>query len=194
MDSIPSPSPSSLETISANLRTILLGLMGALGKFGLEPAIGIMMHRRVSSVIRRMERLLTRYRTGSLWLRPHRLVVRGRKKPVPAQDIRLPRTFGWLMKLGTHHAGAYHSLLQTVLGTPEMAALLAESAQARRILRPLCRALAMEVPGVSGAATTTSRETKPRVRKPRVKPEPFRIPLPRGVLAWARREGFGKLR
>jgi hypothetical protein len=68
--------------------------------------------------------------------------------------------------------------------------LLAAAPQAARILRPLCRALAVELPWT----TSKPRPTRPpRPRKPRPKPEPFKIPLPRGVLTHCRRLGFGKM-
>ena len=78
----------------------------------------------------------------------------------------------------------------------EMVALLAEAPQARRMLRPLCRALALELPWVRatpGEAVAESGERPPRNRRPRVQPEPFRTPLPRGVRTAARRQGFGKM-
>ena len=73
-----------------------------------------------------------------------------------------------------------------------MTELLTESAQARRILRPLCRALAVELPGMVGIAATERGAVQLRRPKPRVVKEPMRIPLPRGVLVAARRQGFGK--
>ena len=56
--------------------------------------------------------------------------------------------------------------------------------QARRVLRPLCRALAVEFPWT---VDQPRAERPPKPRKPRPKPEPFRIPLPRGMLARARK-------
>ena len=87
-------------------------------------------------------------------------------------------------------AAGFGSQLQTLLATPEMAELLAAAPHAVRLLRPLCRALAMEIPGCP-VAPRKPRTKRPR--KPRPKPEPFRIPLPRGVISAARRAGFGKL-
>jgi hypothetical protein len=78
-----------------------------------------------------------------------------------------------------------------VLQSPEMAALLAASPQAGRILRPLCRALAFELPGLPPRPKAKPRPRRPRAARP--KPEPFRIPLPRGVISAARRAGFGKV-
>jgi hypothetical protein len=102
----------------------------------------------------------------------------------------LPRRFGWLVKAGTHEAAIVGLKMVAVLSTPEMAEMLASSEQARRVLRPLCRALAVELPWTVDKVRV---EGTPRRRKPRVKPEPFRIPLPRGVLSAARRQGFGKM-
>jgi len=68
--------------------------------------------------------------------------------------------------------------------------LMEAAPQAKRMLRPLCRALAIELPWTV-ASPRVPQPRKPR--KPRPKPESFKIPLPRGVLTWARREGFGKL-
>ena len=65
-----------------------------------------------------------------------------------------------------------------------MTAMLESSEQAQRILRPLCRALAIELPW----AVDKPRAERPRKpRKPRPKPEPFKHPLPRGMLARARK-------
>ena len=81
----------------------------------------------------------------------------------------------------------YRSQLVYLLTTePEMIAMLETYKQARNLLRPLLRALGVdEIPWVP----TPPRPPKPRKpQTPRPKPEPFRVPLPRGVIAWARRE------
>ena len=67
-----------------------------------------------------------------------------------------------------------------------MAELLEMSAQARRILRPMLRALAVQLPWVVDKPPTERGKTRQRRCKPR--PEPFRIALPRGVLSAARRD------
>ena len=188
MDSAPTLSTS--ETVSANLRMILRGILAALGMWKVQPRLAFVLYNRISGTFCRIERLLVRFRAGRLWCRvtqkdtAHR--QHARKKPA----IALPRRFGWLVQAGGYQAAGFGLQLQTVLNTPEMVELLAASPQAGRILRPLCRALAMELPGMAAPACRAT--TKRRVRKPRVKPEPFKIPLPRGVLSWARREGFGK--
>jgi hypothetical protein len=181
---------SAPDTIPAHLRMILRGILAVLGMWRLEIPQIVLAHRRITAAFQRIERLLVRFRAGRLWRRAHQ--ARERKQPgcVAGRGPALPRRFGWLVQAGGYQAVGYGLQLQTVLNTPEMVELLAASPQAQRILRPLCRALAVELPW----AVDQPRVIKPRIRTPRPKPEPFRIPLPRGALSWARREGFGKLR
>jgi len=188
-----SPTQSAPDTVSANLRMILRGILAALGMWRMQPVLARVLYNRISGIFGRIERMLVRFRAGRLWRATRRDVVQRRpecRKP----EVQLPRRFGWLVQAGGHQAAGFGLQLQTVLATPEMVAMLAASPQAGRILRPLCRALAMEVPGVSEPPRKLADGGRPkRPRKPRPKPEPFKIPLPRGVLSWARREGFGKL-
>ena len=193
MDS--TPTLSAPDTISANLRMILRGILAALGMWRVEPALACVLFNRISGTFGRIERILQRFRAGRLWRRTPRDVVRkpsaGRKR-----SIIMPRRFGWLVQAGKHQAAAFGLQLQTVLTTPEMSKLLAASPQARRILRPLCRALAVELPALADTACKAPAErgeTRRRGCRPRTTPEPWRIPLPRGVRSWARREGFGKI-
>jgi len=159
-----------------------------------KPALTLVLYNRISGAFGRIERLLVRFRAGRLWRVTQRDVMQRRSARVAGRGPALPHRFGWLVQAGGHQAAGFGLQLQTVLNTPEMTELLAVSPQATRILRPLCRALAMEVPGVSEAPRKRVDGEQPkRPRAPRPKPEPFKIPLPRGVLSWARREGFGKL-
>ena len=159
----------------------------------MTPGLARVMYGKINATFDRIEKLLVRFRAGLLW-RVTRQGPRNRgmacHAPTLGRGAGQPRKFGWLVLAGTHQAAGFGVQLQTVLATPDMTALLEASPQARRILRPLCRALAMELPWT----VTPPRTPKPRKpRQPRPKPEPFKIPLPRGVLSWARRDGFGKL-
>jgi len=187
------PTLSATETVTANLRMILRGILAVLGMWRVEPTVARVLFGRINGTFGRIERLLLRFRAGRLW----RVTQRGgtqRQHVHRKQAVALPRRFGWLVQAGGYQAAGFGSQLQTVLNAPEMTELLAASPQARRILRPLCRALAVEVPGVSGAPRKVEDHERPkRIRASRPKPEPFKIPLPRGALSWARREGFGKL-
>ena len=104
-----------------------------------------------------------------------------------------PGRFGWLVRAASYQAAGYGCQLQHVLEQPEMIELLKASPQAARLLRPVCRMLAIETsllhPGVV-VPEPVVREVKPRVRKPRPKLDFGRIPLPRGVLTAVRRRRF----
>ena len=183
------PTLSTPETAAATLRLIVRGLLAVLGSFGLEPGRGQILYNRISRILGRIERMLLRFRAGRLWRRSARAARVGAIRKANC-TLQLPRRYGWLVRIGGYRAAGFGSQLQTVLATPEMAELLAASPQAARVLRPLCRALAVEIPGWP-AAPRKPRTKRPR--KPRPKPEPFKIPLPRGVISAARRAGFGKL-
>ncbi len=95
------------------------------------------------------------------------------------------------MGLMPYEAACYGGQLRTVLAEPEMVALLADVAQARRILAPVCRMLGVEIPGVAPVVRAVAMPRK-RVRRAAVPIDIGRVPLPRGVLAAARRQGYGK--
>ncbi len=152
----------------------------------LEDPQKVLAWRRINAAFRGIERMLVRFRAGTLLVGMQRAAAtqtRQQAQQKPASV--LPRRFGWLVAAGKHQAVCYGGQLKHLLQEPEMQALLAASPQAKRILRPLCRALAVELPWTM----TAPRPPRPRQpRKPRPKPEPFRIKLPRGVITWARRE------
>ncbi len=188
MEYFPFPLAPSLEAsdpITARVRTILRGLMAVFANWrAMEPSLTLVFHNRVSAIHRRIERLLVRFREGKLRPAAPRATTSMPRGP-RRQAVRMPRKFGWLLDAGKHNAAYFTNQLNDLLTTPEMVALLDAAPQARRMLRPLCRALAVDLPWTVAAP----RVPKPRKpRKPRPKPEPFKIPLPRGVITWARRE------
>ena len=179
------PAQSEADPIAARLRLILRGLLAVFGNWrAMEPALTVPFHRRISHMHLRLERLWLRFRAGRLRPATLRVVTPragGSRKPYTL----LPRKWGWLLEGGKHHAAYFTHQLHDLLTSPDMAALLEAAPQAKAMLRPLCRALAVELPWT----VTPPRPPKPRKpRAPRPAPEPFRIPLPRGVLTWARRE------
>ena len=114
----------------------------------------------------RLRRLSLRFAALAAAVRDGRLAAartaRGRAAPGPAraprapQPHRLPRGSGWLIRL-VPEAPAYRSLVLHWLDDPELATLLAEAPQAGRILRPLCRMLAIE----PGPALRAARREPP---------------------------------
>ena len=156
-----------------------------MGMWGLEVQIALLLSKRSGQIFGRIERMLVRFRAGKLRLATRKQVSALRKVGAKAgRGPALPRKFGWIVGSGGYRAMGYRSQLVHLLTTePEMVAMLEAYPQARNVLRPLLRALGVdELPWVR----TPPRTPKPR--KPRPKPEPFRIKLPRGVISWARRE------
>ncbi len=147
----------------------------------MEPALTLVFHNRVSTIRRRLERLLLRFRAGKLQAAMSRVVTPGPRAPKNPYVL-MPRKWGWMLEAGKHNAAYFTNQLRDLLNTPEMVELLEAAPQAKRMLRPLCRALGVDLAWM----VTAPRVPKPRT--PRPKPEPLRIKLPRGVISWARRE------
>ena len=93
------PSLCAADTVFANLRAILRALLGALGAWRIEPVVALMLYRRTSRAMGRIERMLVRFRADRLWRVPHRDVVPGRKVS-RTPFARLPHRFGWLVQIG----------------------------------------------------------------------------------------------
>ncbi|HLN08195.1 MAG TPA: hypothetical protein VK281_04440, partial [Xanthobacteraceae bacterium] len=109
----------------------------------------ILLWTRLRQVSQRLAALAARAAAGrALTHRPRSVHVAPltpiRRAP-PAPFPRLPHKFAWLVRL-VPQAASHGSQLRHLLSEPEMAALLAASPQARRLLRPLCRMLAVEPP------------------------------------------------
>jgi len=109
----------------------------------------ILLWTRLQHVSQRLAALVARAAAGrALTRRPRRLHVAPlapiRRMP-PTPFPRLPHKFAWLVRL-VPEAASYGSQLRHLLAEPEMAALLAASPQASRLLRPICRMLAVAPP------------------------------------------------
>jgi hypothetical protein len=150
-----------------------------------------------------MERLSLRFVAGRLW----RIEARARDGLLAGRASGLariwPGRFAWLVRLAGWQAAGFGSQLRAVLETPEMVALLEACPQAGRMLKPICRMLAVETTLLrqrAAVARVRERLASPVVactgavvaRRIGQVEEPWRIPLPRGVLAAARRQGFGR--
>jgi hypothetical protein len=202
-----SASPSPYLDLSVVIRC-LRGAVGGWGGRGLlGQALVMLLYHRLGGICGKMERLAARFQAGRLWrvsaraVAVERVGADGRKRAVALSVW--PRRFGWLVRLASYQAAGYGCQLRAVLGQPEMVELLLAAPQAARILRPLCRMLAVETAllrprpegaavDAGGAVAEIAPVVKARVRRPREVVDFGRIPLPRGVLAAARRQGFGK--
>ena len=168
--------------------------------------------------IRRVERdflaLLARYQAGRLRVRGQAHVV-AQRDPARRRDgvletlegaaarragdtAVLPRRFGWLLPLAGYQAVNFASQIRHMLEDAQIQQLLAASAQARRILAPLCEMLGLERDLLRGpVARAGAHSVAARVgaaRRPAFRPAlpPEQIPLSRSILAAARRDGFAK--
>jgi len=105
----------------------------------------ILLWSRLQVVSRRLAVLAARAAAGRALTRRHVAPLTPARREPPAAWPRLPHKFAWLVRL-VPEAACYGSQLRHLLAEPEMAALLAASPQARRLLRPLCRMLAVPPP------------------------------------------------
>jgi hypothetical protein len=211
VNSSASPSPY------LDLTAVIRALRGAVGGWGgrglLSIALVLLLYGRLGRICGQMERLAQRFQAGRLWRLGARKAaaagVAAEGRSVAVGSVKWPGRFGWLVRAVAYQAAGYGCQLRVILGTPEMVELLIAAPQAARILRPLCRMLAVETsllrPRVAGEVAPEAQapgevvvcEPVPvvakRVRRARPPVDWGRIPLPRGVLSAARRQGFGKV-
>ena len=202
MNSSASPSPY------LDLSAVLRALRGEVGGWHLRGLLShvvmMLLYRRLGEISGKIEWLVARFQAGRLWRCAHR--ARADKSgaveaggPLRAGVARIwPGQFAWLVRVAGYQAAGYGSQLRHILEQPEMVEFLKASPQAARILRPVCRMLAIETallqPGLVVEVTEPKvKAPRVRVRKKRVPIDWGRIPLPRGVLTAARRQGFGKV-
>jgi hypothetical protein len=109
---------------------------------------------RLHRLAARLKSLVARIEAGTPpQSRPARPTIGPRRR-----KPRLPDGSGWLIRV-VPGAAVYAGQVQTLLDDPQTAALLAAAPQAGRILRPLCRMLAIPLP-------ETLRRTKPQSPPP----------------------------
>ena len=133
----------------------------------LPAALIVVIWTRIKRAETQVLALMARFQAGQLFRRRFmgrvaREVAAQASAGGGAARPRLPRQFGWLLPLVPVAAAGYGSQLRALLADPEMIALLAASAKARRILQPVCRMLGVEpellLQGVADEVTVT----KPR--------------------------------
>jgi hypothetical protein len=191
-----SPPLSAVDRFALALDALVRAVAARIAARVMTGAMILLVCRRIRRVELQIKGLLARFTAGRL-----QVVAAPRSGGggggARATAGRLPSGFAWLLPLVPAEAACFAGQLRGVLAEPEMVALLEASPQARRVLRPLCRMLGIEgsvlgdlpkrtVEPAEGAVRT------PRIRRARVPVDLGRIPLPRGVLAAARRDGFGR--
>jgi len=184
--------PSPYLSLSAVLRA-LRGEVGGWHLRGLlSHAVMMLLYRRIGEICGKIERLAVRVQAGLL--RRREPGVKAGVRSVAKTGARIwPGRFAWLVRVAGYQAAGYGCQLRHILEQPEMVELLKASPQAARILRPVCRMLAIENSVLRPGEVPPEpkvREVKPRLRKPRPPVDWGRIPLPRGVLTAVRRRRF----
>ncbi len=154
-----------LTLVVGGLKKVLWVRMG-------DPAVApliALLWNRLSRLTRRFDALVARLDAGQPAApRRQRSTRPARAAPEPG-TLRLPRERFWLIRLLPHQAAAYGSQLQALLADPRTAALLAAAPEAGRILRPLCRLLAIHPEGL---LALPSMAGKPAPKQRVVKPPP----------------------
>jgi len=176
------PSSPTLSLLAV-LHALRAAVGGWAGRGLLSQMLGLLLYRRLGEICGKMERLVARFQAGRLLRRVPGAKAAARRAVKTGTRI-WPGRFGWLVRAASYQAAGYGSQLRHILEA---------SPQAARILRPVCRMLAIESsllrPGVV-APEPVVRVVKPRLRKARVPIDWGRIPLPRGVLTAIRRRRF----
>ncbi len=98
---------------------------------------------RLHRLAARFALLVARVQAGKLRPQPSRPAAGAIR--TPRRKPRLPESSAWLLRLVPGTA-VYAGQVQTLLADPETTALLEAAPQAGRILRPLCRMLAIPLP------------------------------------------------
>ncbi len=165
------------------------------GRRVLDEALVHLVHRRLGEILRRIEGMIARFESGKV----RQVRVRGAGaadvvRPRVEAGVRLwPGRFAWLVREVGWEAAGFGCQLRAVLETPEMVTWLAACPEAVRVLRPVCRMLAIETqvlrPGVARSADGPVRAR--RKARP-VALDLGRVPIPRGVMAWVRRDRSAK--
>jgi hypothetical protein len=147
----------------------------------------LLVHAWLGRLVQRFAALVARVEAGTL--RPPRRRTSPPRGVPPPDDSpskrpprepyqRLPESFAWLIRMLPYQAACFGSQLQHQFSQPEMIALLEAAPQVGRILRPLCRLLAIDLPPALRLPPRPPRPRKPRPPKqPTAEQNPRTAPL-----------------
>ena len=197
---------TALPTLSFGIGYVVATLREVLGRGHqagrISTAVMFLVARRMETMRRRILRMLEQMQAGTLVVRRAPAVrVREVRPPVEGEVARRvsapvvwPRGAMWLVRSEGYPAAGMGLQFAHLLGHPEMQALLLAAPQAARLLRPMCRMLGVATSLLDPRLPPPSfvppveRSARTRVRLKRPLVDWGNIPLPRGVLAKARRE------
>ena len=178
------PVPLPFTSFRAAFAGILRALCAALavrgtGRTPIPMPMLLAIVGRILRASHRFANLLARFRAGGPMARAARARPSARPSASPsgpppagpraAPALRLPRRWGWLLPLLPVDAAVAGSQLGHLLAQPELAGLIAGSPGLARLLRPLARMLAMDLPA---PLQPPRRAAKPRPEPVRRTPPP----------------------
>ena len=144
-----------MPTLATTFRAILAGLQAAIAPYvdrdrdRARTAFLFFIWQRIGRTATRFENLFARWRNGTL---PKPRTTPRPPRPItpttPAPPFRLPRSRAWLIReMQCHHVNGRAGTLEYFLANPDLPEFLAAAPQARRLLRPLCHMLGLQMPG-----------------------------------------------
>jgi len=184
-----------MRTVAESFSLLMLGLKAVIAEVAApdrsRTAFLVFVWGRLSHMVVRFEKLYARWRAGTL---PKARGPRPPRTPREEDDAKprakplfhLPGGRMWLVR-HVQKSAAFGSQLRHLLATdPEIPAFLEACPQAGRILRPLCRALGVDLPAPYGVTIDhlvpiAPRQRAPRPRAPRPAPQakPARTTAPK---------------
>jgi hypothetical protein len=137
-----------MSPLATRFREILSGLLAFIATVAAKERprteFLVRVHGHLNRTIQRFEKLVAHWRNNTLPKQRHRPGQKPRANRPPS----LPTGHAWLQRdLNDYRANGSAYQLELFLATPECAQLLAEVPRATRILRPLARALGLQMPG-----------------------------------------------
>ena len=168
------PAPFSVSDAAPDLAqrfALILAGLGALvaRRFLRMPHLmrfTVLLYSRLSRMVKRFERALTRparLRVARVRVRVRVRVRADRTEVARAPRLALPSGRGWIVRELGWEAAGFMAQLEALLAEAGSRAALARTPRARRILRPICRMLGMSVeavPKISRAAQATVAGTR----------------------------------
>jgi hypothetical protein len=184
-----------MRTLSESFSLLMLGLKAVIAEVAApdrsRTAFLVFVWGRLSHMVVRFAKLYARWKAGTLpkarGPRPPRAPrEEDNATPRAKPPFHLPGGRMWLVR-HVQKSAAFGSQLRHLLATdPEIPAFLAACPQAGRILRPLCRALGVNLPAPYGVTIDhlvpiAPRQRAPRPRAPRPAPQakPARTTAPK---------------
>ncbi len=148
----PAVLPDDLAEVARKLAVIMAGLAGVVAaRFLRMPALAgliVPLRWRLQRVSGRFSKKMVRRVTAA---KPRRAAAPRAAARPRKPGVRLPGGKGWLVRVLGYEAAGYGSQLAHLLTDPAMQAAIAEVPGVGRVLRPICRMLAVDWPAVAVA-------------------------------------------